>query len=105
MSNALALPRLRVRRWKPPSPEFIYHLMMSLTGLMFIADSAIRLIRAEEVVWSVFGLVGWSVIYMYHRENVRRAQLGAVAPISRREWVLLAVMLAVAIVALTQDLV
>lgn len=104
MSNAVALPRLRVRRWKPPSPEFIYHVLMCLAGLMFIADSTIRAVRGSEVVWSVFSLVAWSWIYTGHRADARRAQLGAVAPIARVQWVLLAVMLSLAAIELAHDL-
>jgi hypothetical protein len=104
MSNAAALPRLRVRRWKPPSPEFMFHSLISLAGLMFVADSAIRVMRGNEVSWSVIRLVGWSWVYMGHRADARRAKLGPVAPIPLVQWMLLAVLLALAAFALAQDL-
>jgi hypothetical protein len=105
MNNALALPRLRLRRWKPPSREVIYHLLVCVAGLMFIASSTIRLIRGQGAGWSLLGLVCWSLIYMNHRYKARDAQLGPVKPISRLEWVWLACAFMLAVPSLYSALV
>ncbi len=100
MSDAQVLRRLRVRRWKPPSPEFIYHLLMSLAGLIFIANSVIRLIRGKEIVVSVIFFAVWSLLYLFHREKARQAQVGAVAPVDNIHWTVLVFVLMAGVINL-----
>jgi hypothetical protein len=97
MSNAIALRRLGVRRWKPPSPEFIYHVVMSIAGLMIVGSNIVLIARGRYVVWALLGAAGWSVTYVKHREQARKAQQGAVRPIADWEWFWLALVLALAI--------
>jgi hypothetical protein len=97
MSNAIALRRLGVRRWKPPSPEFIYHLLTSVAGLMIVASSVMLIVRGERVGWALLSAVTWSVMYVKHREQARKARQGVVQAITDWEWFLLAMVFVVAI--------
>jgi hypothetical protein len=100
MSDSFALRRLRIRRWRPPSLEFIYHLLMSIAGLMLVASNTIHILRGKYEAWPILGLVVWSITYLIHREEARKARLGVVKPISRLQWIWLIIVFMVAIVDL-----
>jgi hypothetical protein len=74
MSNAIALRRLGVRRWKPPSPEFIFHVVTSIAGLMIVGSSVVLIARGQNVAWALFGAVFWlAVVLVVAISNVLKA--------------------------------